>query len=383
MSTDRHSYAEPRPTEDDPIEWARKEVANGVRQFDLMLDFIRDQLRSTDAFRLRPRTILALQEAALHDIHPQAGQYRNTIIHISGSKHAPPSFLDVPEHVAALCTYVNVNWEGRSAVHLAAYVLWRLNWIHAFADGNGRTARAVAYYVLCARLQSLLPGTPTIPEQIAANKGPYYDALEAADAASSEDHVDVSAMEKMLEEMLVRQLVGRPALPDGARYKLLEIISNRIRKAPTELLQKAYGTAQVDDQLWHLGDQLILQISTKAGIAEAETRRATFDNPFPRLLAIGDAHGTKTIAETHVGTVIGHETIDASHDYVLALERGAAATLCDVTINWRTPSSDYQQWREAGALYVLRLGRQITFENFPATVDLLIARHLNAARVET
>jgi len=31
--------------------------------------------------------------------------------------------------------------------------------------------------VLCVRLGYPLPGTHTIPEQIAANKKPYYDAL--------------------------------------------------------------------------------------------------------------------------------------------------------------------------------------------------------------
>jgi hypothetical protein len=29
---------------------------------------------------------------------------------------------------------------------LAAYGLWRLNWIHPFVEGNGRTARAVCYF---------------------------------------------------------------------------------------------------------------------------------------------------------------------------------------------------------------------------------------------
>jgi hypothetical protein len=58
------------------------------------------------------------------------------------------------------------------------------------------------------KLDSILPGTPTIPEQIAADKGPYYDALEAADAVWQEKTaVDVSLLESMLERMLARQLV--------------------------------------------------------------------------------------------------------------------------------------------------------------------------------
>jgi Fic family protein len=88
---------------------------------------------------------------------------------------------------------VNDHWSSTSAVHLAAYVLWKLNWIHPFADGNGRTARAVAYVVLSIKLDSLLPGAPTIPEQIAGNKRPYYEALEVADKhLAGDEKIDVS-----------------------------------------------------------------------------------------------------------------------------------------------------------------------------------------------
>jgi len=85
-------------------------------------------------------------------------------------------------------------------------VLWRLSWIHPFSDGNGRTSRAAAHVVLSIKLDSLLPGTPTIPEQIAADKVPYYEALEAADASCARGEVDVSALEDLLSRMLVEQL---------------------------------------------------------------------------------------------------------------------------------------------------------------------------------
>jgi Fic family protein len=109
--------------------------------------------------------------------------------------------------VQSLCEYVNENW-NLSAAHLAAYVLWKMNWIHPFADGNGRTARAVSYVVLSIKLDGLLPGTPTIPEQIAANKEPYYKALEEADKAWSLGKVDVSALERLLADMLAQQLLN-------------------------------------------------------------------------------------------------------------------------------------------------------------------------------
>ena len=119
------------------------------------------------------------------------------------------------EEIELMCDYVNDHWNDMSAVHLCAYVLWKLNWIHPFSDGNGRTARAVAYVVLSAKLDSLLPGSPTIPEQIAIDKKPYYDALESADFALKEDKIDVSELGKMLEGMLAKQLLSAAKQASG------------------------------------------------------------------------------------------------------------------------------------------------------------------------
>jgi Fic family protein len=83
-----------------------------------------------------------------------------------------------------------------------------MNWIHPFADGNGRTARAISYVVLSIKLDSLLPGTPTIPDQIAADKSPYYKALELADDAWASGRVDVSILDELLVDMLAKQLLG-------------------------------------------------------------------------------------------------------------------------------------------------------------------------------
>ena len=113
----------------------------------------------------------------------------------------------VAEKVEELCDYVNDNWD-KSPVHLAAYVLWRLNWIHPFTDGNGRTARALSYVVLCIRLGYRLPGTNTIPEQISRDKMPYYRALESADRAFKEQELNLSALEDLLAAQLANQLLS-------------------------------------------------------------------------------------------------------------------------------------------------------------------------------
>lgn len=204
---DRHSKADAAELISDPQERARREAENGVRQFKAAVEVIRAYvLRANSAFRLTQAIILDLHHKALEGIHPLAGTYRNTAVTIGQSNHIPPRHVEVPDYVAEMCDFVNRNWEDRNAAHLGAYVLWRMNWIHPFADGNGRTARVVSYIVLSTKLNSLLPGTPTIPDQIAADKRPYYVALEEADDSWKRGILALSGMEAMLEAMLAQQL---------------------------------------------------------------------------------------------------------------------------------------------------------------------------------
>lgn len=208
MSEDRHSQADPVELISDPDEKARREAENGVRQFKAALEIIRSSIQNPNKrFRLTQSLIIDLHQKALDGIHPLAGTYRNSPVFIGKSSHIPPRHIEVADHVSEMCQYVNDNWKDKGATHLAAYVLWRMNWIHPFADGNGRTARVVSYVVLSAKLDSLLPGAPTIPDQIAADKTPYYSALEDADDAWKRDILALSSMEGMLDRMLAQQLL--------------------------------------------------------------------------------------------------------------------------------------------------------------------------------
>lgn len=215
MADDRHSVAETALLLTDPNEVALREAENGIRQFELALEIIRSFVKNSDKkFKLRSSTILQLHQSALDGLHPLAGTWRNTPVKIGGSGHTPLEAAFVSEEIEHLCDYVNENWSS-TAVHLAAYVLWKLNWIHPFADGNGRTARAVSYVVMSIKLDSVLPGAPTIPEQIAANKKPYYDALEAADKHWVGEKIDVTDLENMLGGMLSTQLLNAAKQASG------------------------------------------------------------------------------------------------------------------------------------------------------------------------
>jgi Fic family protein len=103
-------------------------------------------------------------------------------------------------------SFIHENWFILSPTELAAYGLWRINWIHPFIEGNGRTARATCYYLLCARNGTLLPGDKIVPERIRENRVPYYAALQAADRAWNAGHYDLTEMEAYLAGLLEAQL---------------------------------------------------------------------------------------------------------------------------------------------------------------------------------
>ncbi len=210
----RHSKALDADLISDPDERARAEVRNGLRQFDLGMEIVADALAKGAGYRLRPSALLALQRAALEGISLYAGNYRPAGIEIQGSRHTPPGAHLVPELVEEMCDYVNDNWAA-TPVHLAAYLMWRLNWIHPFVDGNGRTSRIISYVVLCVRLGFRLPGTKTIPEQIEKDRTPYFRALDEADAAYKRGKIDVSAMETVIEGLLAKQLTNVYELAAG------------------------------------------------------------------------------------------------------------------------------------------------------------------------
>ncbi len=195
-------------------EIARLETENGFRQLTQGIEIIRHYLEPNRPFALRPGLILELQGIAVEGLVTNPGQWRRTAVQISKSAHQPPAAYLIENLVTEMCDYVNDNRYTKTAFHLAAYVMWRQNWIHPFEDGNGRTSRVLSYIVLSLCVGYVLPGAPTIPDQIQGNRSGYFKALEYADAAwLGSNEVDVSLMEKLLTGMLAKQLLS---VIDGA-----------------------------------------------------------------------------------------------------------------------------------------------------------------------
>jgi Fic family protein len=189
------------------------ESRNGLLQFDAVKQMVTELI---PGFELKPRILARLHYLAIRDIYGCAGSFRmgpvflNRAGVVDETLHQPPAWEQVTPLVEEMCSYVNSHLES-SAIHLAAYVMWRHNWIHPFLGGNGRTSRAVSYLILCVRIGYNLPGEPTVPQQIADNpksRDRYFRALQASDASDRNGRLDVSAMEELVSDCLAAQLLS-------------------------------------------------------------------------------------------------------------------------------------------------------------------------------
>jgi Fic family protein len=189
---------------DDPDLYAKIQERNLLRQYDLLTNCIEIGLKKgIDSFD--KYTLWALNYAAVSNISQFGGRYREEPIYVGN--HWPPHFREVINMMDRFFSVIHENWDLLdNPTVLPAYALWSLNWIHPFVEGNGRTARAACYYLLCLKHGALLPGSKIVPERIREDRAPYYGALRAADMAWDQGHFDVSELAKYLSRLLVLQL---------------------------------------------------------------------------------------------------------------------------------------------------------------------------------
>lgn len=190
---------------DDPVIFARVQEQNLLRQYDLMTNSIELALGvGPEAFD--KYTLWSFNHTAVANISQFGGRYRKEPIYVGS--HIPPHFNEVNNLMDRFISFIHENWDvaDEHPTLIPAYALWRLNWIHPFIEGNGRTARAACYYLLCLRHGSLLPGSKIVPERIRENREPYYAALQAADKAWDEGHFDVTQLADYLQDLLEQQL---------------------------------------------------------------------------------------------------------------------------------------------------------------------------------
>ncbi|GGD48392.1 Fic family protein [Pseudoxanthomonas indica] len=189
-------------TEQNPV-YQALEISNGNRQYDFLLSIVEMATAVGRPF-LSEHVIKALNFQAITCLHTNAGEYRPCQVTVG--THTPPEHYRVDALMEDFVNYVNRHWSESDAVALAAFVLWRLNFIHPFINGNGRTARAACYFVLCLHLGQLLPGSTILPELIKRDRAEYVAALQAADLSLSTGQLDLAALHQFLEDRIQEQI---------------------------------------------------------------------------------------------------------------------------------------------------------------------------------
>ena len=196
-----------RQNENDPI-YQSMAVANAGRHYGFIESAVNAALK-VDAPFLSQTVIKSLNYHAIACLHPYAGEYRPCPVTVGG--YVPPEHYRVNALMDDFVNQVNRYWTDTDEVKLAAYVLWRLNWIHPFINGNGRTARAACYFVLCIKLGGWLPGTTILPQLLRHpdNNTRYVSGLRHADKTVQAGNVDLSLITSLLLDLLDEQLSSR------------------------------------------------------------------------------------------------------------------------------------------------------------------------------
>jgi Fic family protein len=160
-------------------------------------------------------------EASLLELHrtgtvfllAQSGIYRNIEVTVLNSLgeiiHHPPPWQIVPGAMQHFFRELSSIWTSGDALDVAAYALWRINWVHPFRNGNGRTARAFCYACLCTKIGVVLPGRITVIDQIMSSREEYQRVLKVADDSYHATRMpDLSPMKAFLDDLLQKQIAS-------------------------------------------------------------------------------------------------------------------------------------------------------------------------------
>lgn len=147
------------------------------------------------------------------------GEYRTEQVYVAAPGgviiHQPPTHETVAGHMATVFTDLADIWPVANPVEAGSFLLWKINWVHPFKNGNGRTARAFCYACICLKFGFVLPGTTTLIELIMQNRGEYQSALRVADLSFQETGTaDLTAMNAFVERLLREQFLSIPISED-------------------------------------------------------------------------------------------------------------------------------------------------------------------------
>ena len=189
-------------TEQHPV-YQRLEYFNSDRQLDFLESMVQVALDIQRPF-LSQTFIKALNFHAIACLHVNAGEYRPCEVIVGN--YSPPEHYRVVALMDDFVNTVNLIWNDSDPFFLSAFVLWRLNFIHPFINGNGRTARAGCYFVLCVKAGGWISGNPILPELLRQHREQYVGALQHADAHLKQQTSIEDALKPLSD--LIQQLLS-------------------------------------------------------------------------------------------------------------------------------------------------------------------------------
>ena len=218
--------------------------------------------------------IVEMHRILLTDSAPEiAGVLRNAQVWIGGSDYSPAGAMFVPPHQRHLGKLMAdlgkfMARDDLPALAQAAITHAQFETIHPFADGNGRTGRALVHVVLRERSLTTSSALPLSASLLTDTVG-YFATLDAYRGGNVDRIV---------------QLFARAAIDAAERGSWLAAELGAVREAWNEQL-----TARADALAWRVLDLLLQRpvLTTAAVSAEFGVSAETARNALERLEADG------------------------------------------------------------------------------------------------
>ena len=228
-----------------------KEVQNAYEAYELML-------------RLNPSSVNDLLKAhklMMQGLVPENGRFRSRGVGIFAGKtlvHMAPPAEFVPEHIHNLFA-----WYKASELHplvKSAVFHYEFEFIHPFADGNGRMGR-MWHSLLLGKWKEIFFWLP-IEELIQSRQKEYYDALGIADKKADSS----GFVELMLE--IIRDSLNEVAVVDRSTDQDSDQVTDQDKN-------------QIDRIISVIGEDTLsaAEIMARLGLSHRPTFRKNYLNP--------------------------------------------------------------------------------------------------------
>ena len=176
------------------------EAQNRDRQYGFLESIVHASIDLNKPY-LTHDVIRALNFHAIAHLHVTAGQFRKRAVKVGN--YDPPPAHEVEYEMGEFLYRLQNSWNDIPPTPLGSYVLWQINRIHPFENGNGRTARAACHFVICTKMGAWLGGKTILPELIRLRREEYVKALKQA------DNGNVGDLMELVQQLLIQQMTDQ------------------------------------------------------------------------------------------------------------------------------------------------------------------------------